>query len=166
MASTTPEYDDIRRLRATREGVVGAELIDENGHVSILQYFELCARGVDDVLQLIGISDDYRNVRRMGVFAAEHHMHYSAELLQEDGWAIHPQVLAHSAKAFHVVSLMVSTSRRQLACSMETVYVHVDLESRRPVAMPDDVLAPLVRLEEEHRSVDLGLPLHAFTGRG
>lgn len=161
-----PTYDEICQLPSTRGGVIGPELIDENGHVSIFQYFQLCARGVDDVLQLIGVTDEYREVRQMGTFAAEHHMRYAAELREGDGWSVHPQVLARSAKAFHVLCLMVSTTQRELACTMETVYVHVDLQTRRPVAIPDDIVDPLASLQHAHGSLNLGVPLYGFEGRG
>lgn len=166
MGAVLPTYEQISQIPSTRHGVVGPELIDENGHMSILQYFELCARGVDDVLRLIGITEKYRESRRMGTFAAEHHMGYSAELRQGEGWSIHPQVLARSNKAFHVLCLMLSTTERRLACTMETVYVHVDLDTRRPVSMPDDVVDALSGLLDDHDGIDLGVPLYGFQGRG
>lgn len=159
MTNASPSYDEISRLPATREAVVTSNLIDENGHMNFAHYFDLGARAADDVLQHIGINRGYREGRRLGVFAAGHHLRYYAEMMQGEKLSVHPRVLARTDKAFHVVCLLVNTSQRHLACTVEVTFVHVDLETREVTPMPDDIVSPLGQLLTEHEALEWSVPV-------
>jgi acyl-CoA thioester hydrolase len=165
MTATLPNYDEICGLPATREAIVTPELIDENGHMSTTHYFDLCGVGADGILQRIGINNEYREVRRMGVFAADQHLRYFAELREGEEFSVHPRVLAHSDKAFHVLCLLVNASQRRLACTMETTFVHVNLETRRATPMPVDLVLRLEGRLAEHHALNWDVPLCGFRGR-
>ena len=159
MATTLPTYDEICMLPAAVKAEVVDDFIDDNGHMNIKHYFDMGARGAARVLDGVGIDDTYRGERRIGFFTVEHHLRYYAELRLGEEMSAHPRLLARSDKAFHMVNLLANDTQRRLANTMEIVFVHVDLDTRRPTAMPDDVAAMLDNTLNEHRALDWDVPL-------
>ncbi|WP_231985433.1 thioesterase family protein [Mycobacterium sp. E796] len=113
--------------------------IDANGHMNVVHYLDFGSAAADVLVRGIGIDDIYRAERRLGVFTAEHHLRYYSELVEHDVVDVHARVLDSSARVVHMMSFLVNRSRQQLAGTLEIVLVHVDLDDRRPVAMPADV---------------------------
>lgn len=78
--TTLPHYEQVvglpRELGPIR---VPESFRDENDHMNIRHYFDLCVEAAGQVFERIGFTDDYRSGRGHGVFTAEHHIRYYAE---------------------------------------------------------------------------------------
>ncbi|WP_166908738.1 thioesterase family protein [Mycobacterium sp. DL440] len=140
-----PTAAEIAALPDPMTATVTSSFIDSNGHMNVLHYLEFASLGADRAVRRIGIDDEYRSDRRMGVFTAEHHLRYYGELLEGDEFAIHGRFLKRSAKVVHLMTFVVDCARQQLACTLEIVLVHVNLDSRRPVEMPENIAAAIDR---------------------
>lgn len=138
-----PTYDDVLDLPALLEGTVSPSFIDVNGHMNIRHYLDAGANGADVICRRSGIDDDYRARRRMGVFTAEHHIRYFAELHEGDTFSVHARFLGRSGKAGHLITFVLGRDRELLSCTVEILLVHVDMDIRRPVEFPPDVAAGL-----------------------
>lgn len=126
-------------LPAQVETLVTQEFLDSNGHMNIRHYLELDARSTIVLVEGLGIDDTYRANRRMGVFTAEHHLRYYFEMHLGGSIAVHAQVLQRSSRAVHMMAYLTDTTQHRLANTLELILVHVDMDSRRPVEMPDDI---------------------------
>lgn len=144
VSTPLPTYDQVLELSAQVDRVVPAEYIDENGHMNIGRYLllggtALWRRCIDD----LGMSESYIADRGLSTFTAEHHLTYVAEIMEGEEVSAHVRLIERSGKTFHALSLIVNRSRRQLACVVEAMIVHMDMTTRRPTDFPDDVAALL-----------------------
>lgn len=159
-----PSADEVRQLPVHHAGEVGAERIDFNGHMNVLHYLDLAALGADRMVRDLGIDDDYREHRQLGIFTVEHHLGYHGELRLGDRFTVHGQVLGHSGKALHKMCYLLDSVRGRLAHTLEIVSVHVDLRSRRTTPFPDDVAAALEASVRQTRRLPWTAPLCGAMG--
>ncbi|NYG59874.1 acyl-CoA thioester hydrolase [Nocardioides daedukensis] len=154
-----PTYEQVTQIPATRTASVGEDFLDYNGHMNIRYYLDLNSWAADDLCTLAGIDDAYRAERGLGVFTLEHHIRYAAELRLGDSIAVHPQLLARSAKTAHMICYLVDPARRLVANTLELVLAHVSLEARRIEPFPDDVASGLDKVLADQPVVDWQPPL-------
>jgi acyl-CoA thioester hydrolase len=163
-ATQVPTYEQVLALPPVIETRVAPDYIDYNGHMNVRHYLSYGATGADVVVRDAGIDDAYRAERRMGVFTAEHHIRYYAEMHDDDPFSVHTLFLERSARAGHLLSFILDRRREQLSCSVEIVLVHVDLDTRRSVPFPEDVAAGFDRWIDRDAGRDLPLPLNGAMG--
>ncbi|MFC8045616.1 thioesterase family protein [Nocardia sp. NPDC057353] len=143
MAIDLPTVAQIREIPATLTADVTEREIDANGHMNVVYYLRHNIVAADALLRTIGLDDNYRAERRLGLFTTEHHLRYHSELRLGDSLAVHSRVLERSAKAVHMMAFLVDERRDRLANTLEILLVHVDLEQRRSAPIPDDLAAAL-----------------------
>ncbi len=156
MSAPLPSYDEVLELPALVEATVSPEFIDLNGHMNIRHYLDHGAHGADVLIRAAGIDDAYRAERRLGVFTAEHHIRYFSEMHAGDKFSVHALLLARSARAGHLLALILDRVTEKVACTVEITLVHVSLETRRPEPFPPDVAA---RLDEWVERSAVGWPI-------
>ncbi|QBX55961.1 thioesterase [Nocardioides seonyuensis] len=136
-----PSTDQVRAIPHTHDGRVAPQFIDANGHMNVRHYLDAGAMSADRALRDIGVDDEYRERRRLGVFTVEHHIRYLGEMHEGDLFTAHPLVLERSDKAAHFLSFILNQTGDWLAATLEIVTVHVSLDTRRPTPYPDDIAA-------------------------
>lgn len=134
-----PTYDEVAQAPLLLRRRIPAEYEDGNGHVNIRHYLTLHNDAGEVAFEALGIDDAYRNVRRHGIFDVEHHLRYRHELLVGDEVAVYGRLLGRTAKVLHGMWFLVDTRQRRLANTLEFITAHVDLETRKVVAFPDDL---------------------------
>lgn len=134
-----PSIDLVRSLPAYFEMTVPEDYIDENGHMNITKYFDLGAWAPWKRMSALGVGDDYIERRQQSFFTVEHRIKYLSELRLGEPLSVRPAIVARTAKAAHGISFVVDEARDRIACTMEILYVHVSMETRRAEAIPDDV---------------------------
>jgi acyl-CoA thioester hydrolase len=154
MRSAPPTYDQVLEIPSALHACVSPDFIDINGHMNIRHYLEYGAISADALCREVGIDDEYRNARRMGVFTAEHHLRYFSEMRERERFSVHPVVLARSDRAVHLVSCLLDRSNERVANTLEIVAVHVDMDTRRATPFPADIATGWDHLID--RSTDLG----------
>lgn len=134
-----PPVSHVRDLAPVREGIVSPDDLDLNGHMNAVYFFSAHVSSVRVSLAEVGIDELYVVVRRMGTFAAEHHIRYLSELRLGDCYSVRPRFLARTQKAAHMMSFLVNETDGALASVLEVVVVHIDQDTRRATEIPDDV---------------------------
>lgn len=89
-----------------------------------------------------------------GSFEVEHHLRYLREVHVGDVVAVHVRLLSRSRKALHVLQLLLNLTRSELANTLESTSLSVDLTTRRTVPFPSATGALL----DERLRVDQALP--------
>lgn len=163
-APELPTYEQVLPLPALVKGTVGPDFIDVNGHMNIRHYLDHGAIGADVICRRVGIDDAYRAERRMGVFTAEHHIRYFAEMHEGDEFSAHTVVLDRSGRAGHLMSFLLDRTDRRLACTVEIVLVHVGMDTRRPAEFPPDVAAALDEWIDQANHIPWPMPLSGAMG--
>jgi acyl-CoA thioester hydrolase len=165
--STLPTADQVRQLPALLKATVEPEWIDVNGHMNVRHYLELCATGTSILCyDQIGIDDAYRAERRMGVFTAEHHLSYFSELHLGESLSVHVRVLERSEKVVHMLGLLVDDTHDRLANTLEVTLVHVDMDARTAVPIPEDIAVGFDREIAVSRALGWEAPVCGAMGVG
>lgn len=141
MTQAPPDFDEVLQLPLRVETVVWREHIDANGHMNTRHHFAFTSDAIAVTVHEAGVDHRYRDRRRMGLFTAEQHMRYFAELVEGTRLSVHVRALDRSERSVHLIALLVDRDRRRVASSLEVVAVHVDLTTRRSVPMPPDIAA-------------------------
>jgi len=157
--TTQPTYAEVLGVPPVLEDRVRPVFIDVNGHMNVRHHLDYGATGADVVCRDAGIDDGYRAQRRMGVFTAEHHLRYFSEMHEDDPFSVHTLLLERSARAGHLLSLILDHRREVLSCAVEIALVHVDMDTRRAVPFPDDVAGVLDGWIARSAEVTWALPL-------
>lgn len=144
--TTPPSFAQVAALPTAVEASVTPDWIDLNGHMNIRHYFDLTARAVLNVCVEAGIDATYRTERRLGLFTAEHHLSYYTEVREGTRISGHLRMIGRSEKVLHLMVFLVDHTRKTLACTLEAVLVHVDLDNRRTTPLPDDAAVGFDRI--------------------
>jgi len=134
-----PTTSQLRTLPSYFEQTVPEEFIDDNGHMNIGDYFRLGAWAPWKRLTELGLGERYIPERGLSFFTVEHHIRYVGELLLGERFCVRTGFAGRTAKAVHGVSFIVDEERGRIACVLEVMYVHVSMQTRRAVAIPDDI---------------------------
>lgn len=120
-----PACDDLP-ITASRQ--IPQSWTDYNGHMNEAHYLEAGAAATDRFMEMIGADADYISTGK-SYFTVENHIRYLEELHAGERLTIRTQVLKGEGKKLHLFHFLHG-SRDQLAATMETLLLHVDLNTR------------------------------------
>jgi acyl-CoA thioester hydrolase len=135
--------------------------IDGNNHMNMGYYVVMFDLATDELWDELGIGRAYKLARRCGTFAVEAHIIYDEEMLLGERGHVHSRVIGHDAKRLHVAHELYRARDGKRAAAQEFLFLNVDLDARKVVPWPADILAKLVEAEAAHAT----LPPLAWTGR-
>jgi acyl-CoA thioester hydrolase len=133
--------------------------IDYNNHLNMAYYNVLFDRGVDAVWERLGFGPDYSTQRGLTTYTAEFHLRYLREIGLGDSVRASFQLLDHDEKRIHFYQELIH-SDGWISASGEGMMLHIDQSGPRVAPMPDDILARVHALAEDHR----GLPVPDTVG--
>jgi acyl-CoA thioester hydrolase len=163
-ANALPSYDQVLELPTLLEGQVRPDFIDLNGHMNIRHYLDAGALSADYLCRQIGIDDAYRAERRLGVFTAEHHIRYFTEMHKGGKFTVHTTLVDRSARAAHLLSLILDRDAEVLSCTVEILLVGVGMDTRRPEPFAEDVAVRMDAVIREGAGLSWRLPLSGAMG--
>jgi len=120
---------------------------DYNGHMNETHYLEAGAKASDRFMEMIGADADYI-AGGLSYFTAESHVRYLDETHQGARLQVQTQVLAGQGKKLHLFHMLRSGDR--LVATVETLLLHVDLETRRSCPPAEAVEAQLLAFTSAH----------------
>lgn len=150
-----PTYEQLASLPSYMPQVVPGAFEDLNGHLNVRHYVGIASEGLDEMLQEVGIPQNWPRVGGKAVFSAEHHLTYLHELRTGDRLSVRAVLLGRSERAAHVVVYLVDETHEQISCVMEEVFLCVDMETRRTTPWPAEVAEKLDARVAEHAGLDV-----------
>ncbi|MEL6682777.1 MAG: carnitine 3-dehydrogenase [Pseudomonadota bacterium] len=149
-----------RDLPVTVDRTVPQSWTDYNGHMNEAHYIEASAQATDRFMEMIGADAAY--VEAGGTyFTVENHVCYLDELIEGSRLTITTQVLKGEGKKMHLFHRLLNADG-EVAATVETMLLHVDLTTRRTSLPSDAVSAKLAAFAKEHE----GLPRPETAGKG
>ena len=124
--------------------------IDYNGHLNMAYYNVLFDRAVDEAYELLGVGATYAERRRYSFFTAEAHLRYLRELHSGDPVRVTFQLIDFDSKRLHCFEQLFHAVDGWVAATSETLSLHVDMEARRTMPIPDDVALRLAQMKGSH----------------
>ncbi|TYC51702.1 thioesterase [Rhodobacterales bacterium] len=127
--------------------------IDYNGHLNMAYYNVLFDTAVDDVFEALGLGPDYVKTRKASYFTAEVHVCYVRELAAGMPVVATLQLVDHDAKRAHFYQELRHAEEGWLSATSEQMSLHVDMDARKVVPWPDDILANIKALADAHEGL-------------
>jgi acyl-CoA thioester hydrolase len=124
--------------------------IDYNGHLNMAYHNVLFDRCVDEAYELIGIGPGYVRSRKLSAYTAEVHVRYLRELHAGDPVRMTLQLLDYDTKRLHFFEQLFHAERGVIVATSENIALHVDIEARRTVPFPGDVMHRLMQMKAAH----------------
>ena len=155
---TQPSYDDVVTLPASLDQSVPVAFEDINGHLNIRHYVGIASEGLDESLVSLGIPQMWPISAGQGVFTAEHHMTYFAELRTGDKISVRVRLLGRSERAAHALVYLVDETHSRVSYVMEEIFLHVGMEDRLTSPWPADVAAAFDQRIKEHQALTWDSP--------
>lgn len=144
-----PETDG---LPVTGDRVVPQSWTDYNGHMNETHYLEVGSQATDRFMEMVGADASYIAAGK-SFFTAENHIRYLAEVHAGDRLRITTQVLAGGGKKMQLFQF-IHRGDGELAATMETLLLHVNLETRRTEEPGPVVAEPLAKWVKAHAELD------------
>ena len=124
------------------------EWIDGNGHMNLAYYVLVFDAATDLLCDAAGLGAAHRHRTRTGVFAAETHILYRAELLLGDQVQVQSQIVGADAKRIHLAHELLRGD--DPVAQQEVMLLHVSLDTRRVTPFPPDIQAQVSALASAH----------------
>ncbi|GAB4521435.1 MAG: thioesterase family protein [Roseibium sp.] len=140
-----PVESDIMRVRE--------DWIDYNGHLNMAYYNVLFDTAIDEAFHRIGLGPDYVKTRGASFFTAEVHVCYVRELAVGMPVKATLQLIDFDEKRAHVYQELCHAEEGWLSATSEQMSLHVDMNARKVVPWPDDILASLSALGRAHAAL-------------
>jgi acyl-CoA thioester hydrolase len=125
--------------------------IDYNGHFNMAYYGVLFDRAADQMFAELGLGPDYVQATKNSFFTLETHCSYLQEMKSADPVAVESQIIDHDHKRVHYVQQMKHASEGWVACVLEVMVSHVDLNAHKTSNFPDEVKARIDEMAAAHK---------------
>jgi acyl-CoA thioester hydrolase len=133
---------------------VRPEWVDLNRHMNVAYYAVVFDNAIDGTLDKFGLGPDYTLRTNSGIFVLETHNTFVGEVKQGDRLRVSAQLLDWDQKRIHVFQRMFHAGEDYLAATSEQMFLHVDLASRKSVAMPEFAIASLKMVHSAHETLE------------
>ena len=127
-------------------GRVLPEWIDVNEHMNVAYYVLAFDKGVDELWDHFGITDEHIREMNSSTFAVESHVVYRKELMLDDPYVVTAQIIAYDEKRIHQFQRLYHADDGYLAATCEWMNLHVDLGTRRVAPWPASILRDIERV--------------------
>jgi acyl-CoA thioester hydrolase len=128
---------------------------DYNGHMNMAYYAVLFDRAADELFESFGLGAAYVKATNCTTFTLETHTSYANELKAGDEVRVETQIIAADQKRVHYVQQMFRGETGYLACVLEVMISHVDMNVHRTSPFPEHVLRNINAMAEVHKTLPL-----------
>lgn len=154
-----PTIADLDALGTALRTTVPPAFEDMNGHVNVRHHYGLHMDGAEGAfVDDLGLDESWLERTGQSSFSVEHHLQFSSEILVGDDVSVHLRVLGRSRKAIHTMTILYDRTRDEVASTLESLELYVDLTTRRTTPMPDELAKLLDALVDEHAGLPWDLP--------
>lgn len=134
----------------TYRGSVFSWECDNIGHMNVRYYVAKFDEASWQLMAMLGLTPSYFRSSNKSVVAVEQHIKYVNELLPGDLIVVLSRVEEIKKSFIKFSHQMVNSQTEELAAEMTVVAVHLDLESRKPSTIPNDIAEKIISKISEH----------------
>lgn len=132
---------------------------DYNGHMNETHYLEAGSKATDRFMEIVGADAGYI-AGGLSYFTVENHVRYLDEVHAGDRLRAETRLLNGEGKKLHLFHTLMRGDGT-VAATVESLLLHVDLNTRKTCLPGDDVAQALARVAEEQA----GLPMPEGSGK-
>lgn len=132
---------------------VKQEWVDYNGHMNDSEYAKVFSLAVDEWMNQIGITADFRESEQYTVFTLETHLCYLDEAKEDEELTVNLQLLDHDAKRAHVFFLMENANGDRVATS-EQMLMGMNTAEGRPADFPELIMNNIDKIAQDQADLE------------
>jgi len=125
------------------------EWIDHNQHMNVAYYVLIFDQSLDELLDNIELTREYRTQSGNTVFVLETHVCYLQEVKEGDPLEVYVRVVDCDEKRIHLFLEMYHRDKGFLSATSEQMILHIDSSGPKAAAIPSHVQANLDKLKSE-----------------
>ncbi|MDX2076664.1 MAG: thioesterase family protein [bacterium] len=160
--SSIPQIDiaKIKALPYLHTETVKEEHLDAMGHMNIRYYLGFFDNAAWRLFgDFFGLTLDYYQSHKVGMFALKQFLHYTAEVRLGDVVDIYGRVINRTSKRAHFMMFMVNKEQDVVSAIFESLGSFADLSTRRTAPFPDEIAQKIDALVVAHQALDWQPPL-------
>jgi len=123
----------------TNRGAVHPWETDSFGHMNIRFYMIAYADAAWHLAHAMGLSPSYMRAEGRGIATVRTDIHYQRELRESDIWHIRSGFTHIGNSSFRFMQEMYNSETGLLASTYDAAAIHLDLEARKGVRIPDSL---------------------------
>ncbi len=150
--------EKVKTLPSFHRETIPESYLDVMGHMNVRWYVALFDKAADSFFASFSMNSDYFATER-GLFALQQFIHYLAEVHMEQSVVIHVRLIERSAKRLHFMYFMINETTDKLACTMEVLCAHADLNLRRTSPFPPHIAKQIDAMLFEQNQLDWVAPI-------
>lgn len=127
-------------LKLTYKGVVYPWHCDHMGHMNVMWYAGKFDEATWNLLSQVGITSTYLKQEGRGMVAVEQQTFYKRELFAGMTICINSKISEVKDKSVKFVHEMINNETNEIVAITYVTGLHIDSKSRRPCALPDNVM--------------------------
>jgi acyl-CoA thioester hydrolase len=129
------------------------EWLDYNNHMNVAYYVLVFDLAFEELLLSIGLGEDGAKATGTSTMTLESHITYDQEVSLGQEVEIRIQLVDHDYKRMHLyLEMYVKGSSGYLASTLEHISMCVDLNERKSISFPREVMAKIAALSQ-HQSL-------------
>ncbi|MBO6826610.1 MAG: thioesterase family protein [Sneathiella sp.] len=136
-------------LRKINDLKVLPEWIDHNQHMNVAYYVLIFDQSLDELLDHIELTREYRKQSGNTVFVLETHVCYLQEVKEGDPLEVYVRVVDCDEKRIHLFLEMYHRDDGFLSATSEQMILHIDASGPKAAPMPNHIQENLARLKAE-----------------
>ncbi len=141
------------------------EWIDHNNHMNVAYYVLIFDHALDEFLDEIGLTREYRNSENRTVYVLETHVTYIQEVHEGDALKMYVRVLDCDEKRMHLFLEMRHRDKGFLAATSEQMIMHLSTEDGPKAApMPEFLQSRLQEYKDRFANAPLPRQAGAVIG--
>jgi acyl-CoA thioester hydrolase len=131
------------------------EWLDYNNHMNVAYYVLVFDLAVEELLLSLGLGEEGAKTTGISTMALESHITYDQEVSFGQDVEIRMQLIDHDHKRMHLyLEMYVKGSSGYLASTLEQISICVDLNERKSVSFPDEVMAKIKTLSQQQSHLE------------
>jgi len=138
--------------------VVKPEWMDHNQHMNVAYYVLAFDLATDEFYRYLGLLEACYD-KGTSFFTLDMNVTYYGEVVEGDTLRFTTQLIAMDQKRIRYFHHMYNAEEGYLAATNECVAIHVDMNTRKSVAMPASLHERMLAIKKQHDR--LGLPENA-----
>jgi len=124
----------------TYRGVVYPHECDHLGHLNVARYVAKFDEASWNLMALFGVDTAYFEEDRRAFAAVDQHVQYKRELVAGDTVTIRSSVQAIGGRTCRFFHEMTNNGSGEIAATCGFIVAHMDLDARRAVDVPQDLI--------------------------
>lgn len=129
---------------------VQPDWVDYNGHMNDAAYATVISRGIDALMDWLGIDAAFRAEHRYTLYTLELHIRYLREAHEGQALVVAVRLIDHDAKRLHVLMTLRDGGDDTEVATGEVMLMGMDQGAGRPAPFPAPIAERVDRLWRDH----------------